>query len=96
MRSQPYIAGYGAQNVKTPHIDALAGRGVPGRELYDHRSDSDEARNLADDPSQAAVVARLSAALRAARVLRGERVSKTYASSDASGDVIGPSRQRDR
>ncbi|MBW2271031.1 MAG: sulfatase [Deltaproteobacteria bacterium] len=44
--------------------------GAAGRELYDHRSDSDEARNLADDPSQAAVVARLSAALRAAA---GER-----------------------
>ena len=40
--------------------------GEAGRELYDHASDPHETRNLADDPSQAALVARLSAELRGA------------------------------
>jgi uncharacterized sulfatase len=38
--------------------------GAAGSELYDHLTDAGETRNLADDPSQAALVARLGALLR--------------------------------
>ncbi|TCO91967.1 uncharacterized protein DUF4976 [Chthoniobacter flavus] len=37
--------------------------GKEGRELYDHKADTKEITNLADDPSEAAVVAELSAKL---------------------------------
>jgi iduronate 2-sulfatase len=40
--------------------------GKKGRELYDHRSDSKEQTNLADDPAQADTVKRLSKQLQAA------------------------------
>ena len=38
--------------------------GAAGSELYDHLTDAGETHNLADDPSQAALVARLGALLR--------------------------------
>ncbi|MAG30640.1 MAG: hypothetical protein CL908_07090 [Deltaproteobacteria bacterium] len=41
--------------------------GAAGRELYDPRLDSDEARDLAEHPAGAGVAARLSAAPRSAK-----------------------------